>query len=65
MNYYNEDPDMLNAELIDQVNWLRSKDRVMNTLLRMRNNRVDLHGEELAHLSMTFWLYAIGEIHGN
>jgi len=53
---------MLNAELIDQVKWLREKPKVMNTLLRMRGNRVTLHGEELATLSMTFWLYAVGEI---
>lgn len=59
---YSNDPDMLNAELIDQVKWLREKPKVMNTLLRMRGNRVTLHGEELATLSMTFWLYAVGEI---
>ncbi len=61
---YSNDPDMLNAELIDQINWLRSHDKLMSILLRMQADRTTQHGAECAHYSMLFWLFAVGEVSG-
>ena len=61
---YSDDPDTLNAELIDQIAWLREHDKLMSILLRMQSDRTTQHGAKCAHLSMLFWLFAVGEVSG-
>jgi hypothetical protein len=54
---FKEDPDFLNADLIDQIKWIQAKseDDLMPTWRRMADSRRVQYGKESATHSMHFW----------
>ncbi len=57
---YETDPDVLNAELIDQIKWLQAKPGPdqLAIVLRMRTDR-RLRGLSTWWTSGRFWLHAV------